>query len=164
MQKPPSFALKLISRLSYRLKRHDEVLSLSRSRQTGGHAWRLARRHPLVEEARALGRVQTVIERPAAARGSTLAGSGSPANAHAQPKPSRGPRKRPQAHPRRSAFESTRVASPRHDLNTGDDLLEAETIMQDVVQRRRRVFGPAHPDTRFAEGALSLMREDLAHE
>ena len=65
-------------------------------------------------------------------------------------------------HPR---FESTPIrAGQKTDLNTGDDLLEAETIMQDVVQRRRRVFGPAHPDTRFAEGALSLMREDLAHE
>ena len=40
------------------------------------------------------------------------------------------------------------------DHNTGDDLLEAETIMQDVVQRRRRVFGPAHPDTLRAEGAF----------
>ena len=47
---------------------------------------------------------------------------------------------------------------PVLDLNTGDDLLEAETIMQDVVQRRRRVFGPAHPDTRHAETALSGMR------
>ena len=37
--------------------------------------------------------------------------------------------------------------------------------MQDVVQRRRRVFGPTHPETRFAEDGLSLlMRERLAHE
>ena len=43
-------------------------------------------------------------------------------------------------------------------LNTGDDLLEAETILQDVVQRRRRVFGPAHPDTLRVEEALSDVR------
>ena len=46
--------------------------------------------------------------------------------------------------------------------NTGDDILEAETIIQDVIQRRRRVFGPAHPQTHDAEQALSLVREKLA--
>ena len=45
----------------------------------------------------------------------------------------------------------------RFHLNTGDDLLEAETIMQDVVQRRRRVFGPAHPETRSCESILSAV-------
>ena len=30
--------------------------------------------------------------------------------------------------------------------------------MQDVVQRRRRVFGPAHPDTRISENALFRTR------
>ena len=46
---------------------------------------------------------------------------------------------------------------------TRDDLLEADAILQDVVQRRRRVFGPpAHPDTRFAEDRLSRMREFFA--
>ena len=45
---------------------------------------------------------------------------------------------------------------------TRDDLLEAEIIMQDVVQRRRRVFGPAHPDTRLADTALSSVHEKLA--
>jgi len=49
------------------------------------------------------------------------------------------------------------------DRNAGDDLLEAETIMQDVVQRRRRVFGPAHPGTRGAEDSLSHVRAQLAH-
>ena len=44
----------------------------------------------------------------------------------------------------------------------GDDLLEAETIMQDVVQRRRRVFGPAHPDTLEAERHLATVRDELA--
>jgi hypothetical protein len=43
-------------------------------------------------------------------------------------------------------------------LNTGDDLLEAETIMKHVVERRRRVFGPAHPDTRRAEKMLFLVQ------
>ena len=33
-------------------------------------------------------------------------------------------------------------------------MLEAETTMQDVVQRRRRVFGPAHPETVNAEARL----------
>ena len=47
-------------------------------------------------------------------------------------------------------------------LNLGDDVLEAETIMQDVVQRRRRVFGPAHPDTLWAEENLSVVRGRLA--
>ena len=50
------------------------------------------------------------------------------------------------------------VAGQKTDLNTGDDLLEAQTIMQDVVQRRRRVFGPAHPDTRISENALFRTR------
>ena len=43
-----------------------------------------------------------------------------------------------------------------------DDLLEAETIMQGVVQRRRQVFGPAHPRTLLAERALSRARAKLA--
>ena len=48
-------------------------------------------------------------------------------------------------------------------LNTGDNLLEAETILQDTVQGRRRVFGPAHPHTRSAETALSEVRRKLGH-
>ena len=47
--------------------------------------------------------------------------------------------------------------------NTGDDLLEAESIMEDVVQRRRRVFGSAHPSTRVDERTLSDVREDLKY-
>ena len=42
------------------------------------------------------------------------------------------------------------------------DLLEAETIMSDVVQRRRRVFGPAHPETIIAQKNLSRIRANLA--
>ena len=59
-------------------------------------------------------------------------------------------------------FESTptraTAASPRpaFDLDTGDDLFEADRIMQDVVQRRRRVFGPAHPETLRAEQEYAL--------
>ena len=45
---------------------------------------------------------------------------------------------------------------------TRDDLREAETIMQDVFQRRRRVFGPAHPLTVWCEGELARVREALA--
>ena len=47
-------------------------------------------------------------------------------------------------------------------LNTGDDLLEAETILQDVIQRNRRVFGPAHPDTLRTGRSLSDVRAKLA--
>jgi len=47
--------------------------------------------------------------------------------------------------------------------NTDEDVLECETIMQDVVQRRRRVFGPAHPETRNCEDLLSQARAILAH-
>ena len=45
---------------------------------------------------------------------------------------------------------------------TRDDLLEAEAIMQDVLQRRRRVCGPAHPDTRRLEESLYVTRTKLA--
>jgi len=45
---------------------------------------------------------------------------------------------------------------------TRDDLLEAETIMQDVTQRRRRVSGPAHPHTLHAKILLSAVRRKLA--
>ena len=48
------------------------------------------------------------------------------------------------------------------DPNTGDGLLEAETIMQGVVQRRRQVFGPAHPNTRWAEKLMSTVRKIVA--
>ena len=50
----------------------------------------------------------------------------------------------------------------RGPFATGDDLLEAETIMQDVTQRRRRVSGPAHPHTLHAEILLSAVRRKLA--
>jgi len=48
---------------------------------------------------------------------------------------------------------------------TRDDLREAETIMQDVLQRRRRVFGPAHPLTAWCEAELArvLARVREAH-
>ena len=42
-------------------------------------------------------------------------------------------------------------------------MLEAETILHDVVQRRRRVFGPTHPDTREGECNLSNVRKFLAN-
>ena len=55
-----------------------------------------------------------------------------------------------------------RASTQPFDPNTGDDLLAAESIMQDVVQRRRRVFGPAHPETVLAERSLSDVRYGLA--
>ena len=36
-------------------------------------------------------------------------------------------------------------------------MLEAEIIMQDVVKRKRRVLGPAHPSTLHAERALAAV-------
>ena len=45
---------------------------------------------------------------------------------------------------------------------TRNDLLEAVTLMEDAAQRRRRVFGPAHPRTRSSERDLSDLRERLA--
>ena len=51
----------------------------------------------------------------------------------------------------------------RDPIYTGDDLLEAETILQDVVQRRRRVFGPAYPETLRVERTLSAVRRRLAY-
>ena len=53
----------------------------------------------------------------------------------------------------------------RHEsilINAGDSMLEAETMVQDVVQRRRRVFGPSHPSTENAEDAMSYLRKQLA--
>merc|ERR1712129_328270 len=49
---------------------------------------------------------------------------------------------------------------PEH---TRDDLLEAEAILQDVAQRRRLVFGPAHPETRRTDTNLSKTRAQLSH-
>ena len=47
---------------------------------------------------------------------------------------------------------------PVFDLDTGDDILEAQTILQDVVQRQRRIFGQGH----YAEDLLSEVRARLA--
>ena len=55
-----------------------------------------------------------------------------------------------------------RVDATRFDLNTVDDLLESEAISQDVVQRKRRVLGPAHPGTLHTESVLSDVRAKLA--
>ena len=56
-------------------------------------------------------------------------------------------------------YADTLICDP---MVTRDDLLEAVTIMEDVVQRRRRAFGPAHPQTRDDEDTLSrfLARAD----
>jgi len=45
---------------------------------------------------------------------------------------------------------------------TCGDLCEAANIIRDVAQRRRRVFGPAHPETLRAEAGLSLSRASIA--
>lgn len=48
------------------------------------------------------------------------------------------------------------------NLNAGDGVLEAVSIMENVVKRSRRVFGPAHPSTVEAEDVLSNARDCLA--
>ena len=50
----------------------------------------------------------------------------------------------------------------RDEGSTRDELLEAEPLMQDVVKRKRRLYGPAHPETGVAERALSHLRSLLA--
>mmetsp|Transcript_17855 Transcript_17855/g.54384 ORF Transcript_17855/g.54384 Transcript_17855/m.54384 type:complete len:91 (+) Transcript_17855:301-573(+) len=71
--------------------------------------------------------------------------------------------------PGRTRFDPSVYIKPRcaatppdFDLNAGNDLLEAEAIMEDVLKRRRRVLGPAHPDTRHSERYLSRLRAQLA--
>ena len=53
------------------------------------------------------------------------------------------------------------AASTVFNLTPGDDRLQAESIAQDVLSRRRRVFGPAHPATRRSESLLSQVRSTL---
>ena len=45
---------------------------------------------------------------------------------------------------------------------THDDLREAEALALGTLQRRRRVMGPAHPDTVWCEEELTRVREALA--
>ena len=45
---------------------------------------------------------------------------------------------------------------------TRADLRESESIILDVLQRERRVLGPAHPYTKTSERALSFVRKQLA--
>ena len=54
------------------------------------------------------------------------------------------------------------MTQPTLICNTGGDLLEAEIIMQDVIQIRRRVLGPAHPITHNGEILMNEIREKLA--
>ena len=44
---------------------------------------------------------------------------------------------------------------------TRDDLRESESIAVNVLQRQRRVLGPAHPKTKASERTLSLIRKQL---
>ena len=44
---------------------------------------------------------------------------------------------------------------------TRADLSESESILVNVLQRQRRVLGPAHPNTKNSEQALSFIRESL---
>ena len=64
--------------------------------------------------------------------------------------------------PRLNQHSDPALWRPIFDLHTGDDLLEALTITQDMLQRRRRVFGRAHPETRRAEATLEFVRAKLA--
>ena len=42
------------------------------------------------------------------------------------------------------------------------DVLECESIVKDVLRRKRRIFGAAHPETRSSECALAKVRQRLA--
>ena len=44
---------------------------------------------------------------------------------------------------------------------TRADLRECESLVANVLKRRRRVLGPAHPHTKISEGALPLVRNYL---
>ena len=46
-----------------------------------------------------------------------------------------------------------------HPNANDEDRTQAEMILQDVVQRRRRVLGPAHPRTQTSQLALSELHE-----
>ena len=60
-------------------------------------------------------------------------------------------------------LNAERAAARRHilDVNTGDDLLLAETITQGVVERRRRINGPTDRVTVENEALLAAVREKL---
>ena len=49
-------------------------------------------------------------------------------------------------------------------MATRADLTEAEAILQDLVQTRRRLLGAAHPHTHLSEASLARVRERLARE
>ena len=150
-----------------RLGRHNEALVLKRAIYTT-EAASLGASHQdtimYVSAPGALGRGDVAFAQPVAASGSANAGGRSQSRAQARPEPSHGSHAQLRAHPQRPAHAYT----PFHGVdatvfhpNTGDDLFEAETIMQDVVQRRRRVFGPTHPETVFAETRCSEVREKI---
>ena len=44
---------------------------------------------------------------------------------------------------------------------TRDDIVESESIYLNVLQRQRRVLGPAHPYTKNSEQVLSFVRKKL---
>ena len=54
--------------------------------------------------------------------------------------------------------QTSRDATRLLNFNTGKDLLEAEAVLDDLIQRRRRVFGPAHPTTLHIEQNLRVVR------
>ena len=63
--------------------------------------------------------------------------------------------------PRSNQHRSVARRRPLFYLNTGDDRLEAESMAQDLIRRRRRIWGPAHPEALRAEVLLSNVRSTL---
>ena len=59
-------------------------------------------------------------------------------------------------------LESSLVNALHWDpARTRGDLIQAERLCQDVLKRRRRVFGPANPTTQYSEQQLAEVREKL---
>ena len=48
-----------------------------------------------------------------------------------------------------------------HDAKTRGEVVEAEKVLADAHARQRRVCGPSHPDTRFAQTVLETARAAL---
>ena len=48
-----------------------------------------------------------------------------------------------------------------HDAKTRGEVVEAEKVLADAYARQRRVCGPSHPDTRFAQTVLETARAAL---
>ena len=48
-----------------------------------------------------------------------------------------------------------------HDARSREEVVEVEKVLADAYARQRRVCGPSHPDTRFAQTVLETARAAL---